>query len=612
MKFSSLLFALLFSQISFSQEYEMVIEDVIFNSSSRVIIDEKTIRESNAQDLTTLITTQANINLFNNNFQPPQLFLRGGDSSHILFIIDGVPSFDASWAQRTMNLNTLDIQNVKRIEILKGGQTVLYGGQALAGVIKIDTFGAEFVDKKQASLTGGLPVDSFDRGFDDRRLTVTSEKAYEGGTSGSKASARIMDRKGQSPVLDSDRLYDQWQQNLDLGYESRGAVRTQVRSFYLKNKTRNPTTVNVMGQQSIADSDIQAQDEQAGASASMTFQEVAFQPRLGLYGQKGWRYFFSDPTSEDVDVKFRSGLQGANLDLNLFRNETVQVVSGLSYQREDFFIDDSTATLSASARKTKRFQETRGVYAQVKWAPVENFLLETGARLEKVSLIPEHNSYQIGLTFFKNTRLEWFTGYRAPSAAQKYGVFENAELEPETSQTYSITQDFKMESGEVSVTLFETSFDDYIEARSLGFGILQYQNTAKVKTRGVETTASYILDAANSIQASYAYQEPRDQVRHEFLRRRPRVSGSLRYFHNQEKWTAMLEGTGVGNRYDFFGANRYVFPGYFLVNTNFRYRLDEVNALALRVNNWLDFRPEISIDYYGEGRSALLTWEHTF
>ena len=71
-------------------DYETVVQGVIFNSSSKVVIDEKTIKESNAPDLISLITTQANITLFNNNFQPPQLFLRGAESSHILIMIDNV------------------------------------------------------------------------------------------------------------------------------------------------------------------------------------------------------------------------------------------------------------------------------------------------------------------------------------------------------------------------------------------------------------------------------------------------------------------------------------------------------------------------------------------
>ncbi len=613
MKSICLLFPIFLSTSLWAQEYETVVEDIVFNSSSKVVLDEKTIRESRAPDLVTLITTQANITLFNNNFQPPQLFMRGGESSHVLFIVDGVPLFDASWAQRTLNLKSLDINNVRRIEVLKGGQTVLYGGQALAGVIKIYTFGKEFKDELKVSVTGGLPADSFDRGLDDKRLGAHFEDLV-GDQSAAKAAYRLMERKNQSPVLGSSHLYDQRNQNLDLGFESRGSVHSQLRAFYFKDSSLNPTTLHLAGgYQSVGDSDVRSEDEQYGASGAFQFKDVLFQPRLAFYGQKGWRRFYSHPSSANVNARFRAGLQGTLLDLTVLQSKNFQMISGLSYQKENFYLDDSYGTLSSFPRKSDAFQETRAAYTHVRYSPFENFLIEAGGRTEKVSQFSEQNSYQIGLTLYRDTKLEWVTGYRAPSSAQLHGLFENTDLEPETSQTYSLTQDFHWsDQGEFSATLFETSFQDFIETRSMGFGILQYQNTAKVKTRGIETTASYLFDYRNTLQMSYAYQEPRDQVRHETLRRRPFVSGTVRYFFSDKKWGAMIEGTGVGTRYDFFRDARYVFPGYFLVNSSLRYRMDDQRSLALRVNNWLDFRPEISIDFYGEGRSALLTYEHTF
>lgn len=595
-----------------AQDYETIIEATVFNSSSKVVLDEKTIRESKAPDLITLITTQANINLFNNNFQPPQLFMRGGDSNHLLFIIDGAPVYDTSWSQRTLNLNSLDITNVKRIEILKGGQTVLYGGQALVGVIKIETFGQNFSNKTKAILTGSLP-DKDKKRFADQRISISSEKLLSEGSAFS-ISGRAMERLNESPVLRSKQFYKQMNNNIDLGYiNTDSPVTTQLRAFWLKDKSRNPTTVSVMGQQSIADSDVQRQDEQTGISASLKFKEIMFQPHIVVFGQKGWRFFFSDPASADVDAKFESGLQGAQLNLTLIDTDRLQLRTGFSYQKEDFFLDDSTATLSVSARTADRSDEIRGTYLHAKLLPIPDLLFEAGTRVEDVTGFSDQNSYQLGLTVFQNTKLEWVTGYRAPSSGQRFGIFPSENLEPETSQTYSLTQDFKINTqGEFSITLFETSFNNYIETRSLGFGVLQYQNTSRVKTKGVETAGSYAINNSHTLQLSYAYQEPWDQVRHETLRRRPNVSGTLRWLYIDDKWGGTLEGTGTGERKDFFINSRYTFPGYFLINSSLRYKVDDFNTLSLRISNWFDVRPEISIDFYGEGRNMLASWERTF
>jgi iron complex outermembrane receptor protein len=605
------LILLFLASLAWPQDYETVIEKTVFNSSSKVIIDEKTIRETKAPDLISLITTQANITLFNNNFQPPQLFIRGGESSHVLFMIDNVPTYDVSWAQKTLNLNSLDIKNVRRIEIIKGGQTVLYGGQALAGVIKIFTFGKEFQNSRKVSATVSLP-DGHKEWAHDRRLGVSAESKFSD-SEGFMAAVRVMNRRNESPVLDSKKLYRQSNRNLDLGYEKRGPLHLQMRAFWFLDNSFNPTTVNNMGQQSIADSDVQRYDEQTGLSAHLEFQEIPWQPRLSLYGQKGWRFFYSPSSSADVDAKFRSGYQGARLDFTPLETAQFRIRSGLNYQKEDFFLDDSTATLSVVPRTADRFDETRGAYLHGQWFFTEGYLGEVGFRSEKVRGFTEQNSAQIGLTLNRNTKLEWVTGFRAPSASQRFGIFPNENLKPETSQTKSLTHDWRYsDSGEVSLTLFETTFDEYIEARSVGMGVLQYQNTARVRTQGIETSGTYALDESNTLQISYAYQDPEDLVRDERLRRRPLDSGSLRLLHNREKWGGSIEGTGIGTRRDFFGTSRYKFAGYFLINSSLRYSADKLTSYSLRISNWFDVRPQVSIDFYGEGRQMLVSWERIF
>ncbi len=602
-------FCLFLSAVAFAQiEYETVVEDVIFNSSSKIVIDEKTIRDSKAPDLVSLITTQANITLFNNNFQPPQLYLRGGDSSHILILIDDIPVSDVSWAQKTLNLNSLDISNIRRIEIIKGGQTVLHGGQALAGVIKIETFGSEFKNQKKVSAQHILAD------YTDAQVGASFEQALSD-KSGLIASARVGQGKNESPVLNSSKLYDQQNQNVDLAYESKGATTFRARAFYFRDKSKNPTTISLAGSvQSVGDSDVERLDDQFGISTQLKFNELLLKPRLALFGQKGWRYYYSPPTSSNVDAKFRSQLVGALLDFTPVDIKYFKLNAGFNYQKEDYFIDDTGATMNPTipgGRRTEDFSELSGTYLMAQVGTPDIVLGEFGARLEKASDFIEKPSYQIGITLFENTKIEWVTGYRAPSTSQIKGVFPNPNLKPEVSQTYSVTQELPIgEKGEVSATIFETSFDNYIETRSLA-GVLRYQNTAKVKTRGVELTSSYVLNPKQNMQMSYAYQEPWDQVRHEQLRRRPKVSGSLRFFQTEEYSTWMLEGTGVGERRDFSGMApaRHTFPGYFLVNASVSYKVKDNMTLALRGNNLLDFRPEISIDYYGEGRTAFLSWE---
>lgn len=65
--------------------------------------------------------------------------IRGASAGNVLILVDGVPVNDPSAITNYFDLNFLPVEQVERIEILKGGQSTLYGSDAVAGVIHIIT-----------------------------------------------------------------------------------------------------------------------------------------------------------------------------------------------------------------------------------------------------------------------------------------------------------------------------------------------------------------------------------------------------------------------------------------------------------------------------------------
>ncbi|HET9728682.1 MAG TPA: TonB-dependent receptor plug domain-containing protein, partial [Acidimicrobiia bacterium] len=61
------------------------------------------------------------------------LFLRGGESKYVKVLIDGVPVNDPGGA---MDFGSLTTDNVERIELVRGPASVLYGADAVTGVIQ--------------------------------------------------------------------------------------------------------------------------------------------------------------------------------------------------------------------------------------------------------------------------------------------------------------------------------------------------------------------------------------------------------------------------------------------------------------------------------------------
>ena len=67
----------------------------------------------------------------------PSIQIRGLDQSRALILIDGVPYYETVYGK--LDLNQIPVDNIARIEVTKGGASVLYGPNALAGVVNIIT-----------------------------------------------------------------------------------------------------------------------------------------------------------------------------------------------------------------------------------------------------------------------------------------------------------------------------------------------------------------------------------------------------------------------------------------------------------------------------------------
>ena len=84
--------------------------------------------------------TGTTINGANGNLGTNQrIFIRGSADGNVLLLIDGIPVNDPSVTSNYFDLNFIDPAMVERIEILKGGQSTLYGSDAVSGVINIIT-----------------------------------------------------------------------------------------------------------------------------------------------------------------------------------------------------------------------------------------------------------------------------------------------------------------------------------------------------------------------------------------------------------------------------------------------------------------------------------------
>src|SRR5215218_2046715 len=106
------------------------------------------------------------------------LFIRGGESKYTKILVDGVPINDAGGA---FDLSTLSTDNLDRIEIVRGPASVLYGSDAVAGVVQLFTRrGAGVAHGQVAARGGGFGSRDVDAGVHggDARLSYSVGAAH--------------------------------------------------------------------------------------------------------------------------------------------------------------------------------------------------------------------------------------------------------------------------------------------------------------------------------------------------------------------------------------------------------------------------------------------------
>ncbi|MDP2902763.1 MAG: TonB-dependent receptor [Methylovulum sp.] len=85
--------------------------------------------------------------------QPTSLFLRGANTDHVLVLIDGIKVGSATIGTTPFEL--IPIDQIERVEIIRGPQSSLYGSEAIGGVIQIFTRKGSHNDKPQVTLEAG-------------------------------------------------------------------------------------------------------------------------------------------------------------------------------------------------------------------------------------------------------------------------------------------------------------------------------------------------------------------------------------------------------------------------------------------------------------------------
>ncbi|MGH9258878.1 MAG: TonB-dependent receptor plug domain-containing protein, partial [Acidimicrobiales bacterium] len=436
------------------------------------------------------------------------LFLRGGESDYVKVLLDGVPLNDPGGAFDFADLTT---DNLDRIEIVRGPASVLYGSDAVAGVIQLFTRdgaggGAPEV---RARAAGG----TYDSGLFDAEI---SGRAASGALGYSLSASRAT----SNGIFAFNNRYERttWAGRVRATPDARTDVSLTARGG--DNAYHFPT--NGAGQ--LVDSN-QVNADQGPAIALAAGRRLGERVELRLlvgFTERDARY--DDAPDYPADTAFvyssrqRIRRRSAEARANVHVGGGGLVTAGVALEDARLRSSDecSSAFGPCSSPPIDTSRSTLAVFAQALTDVGRRWTLSAGLRLDDNSQFGSFLTWRAGGAWRLGTatRLRAWAGagFKEPTFVENYATgfaTGNPDLDPERSLNWEAGLEQGVAAGRVtlSATYFHQRFQDLVEydfARTPN-----YVNVAAARAQGLELGATGILVPGLSVEAHYTYLDTR-------------------------------------------------------------------------------------------------------
>ena len=519
-------FLLIASSTSYAQDSAKILNEVIVTATKAPIkqtetgkvvnvISQEQLQKSFGKTLGQVLDEQPGmiINGANNTLGTNQtVYTRGAASGSTLIMVDGIPLYDPSGISDEFDLNNFALDNIERIEILKGAQSTLYGSDAVAGVINIIT-------KK----TGNKPL-SF-----NADLSAGSYGTYKGAVSVSGNNGH-----GQTFFVSYNKIKSH---GFSSAYDSTGKDHFDNDGFdqdvFQLNYGLKPfknTSVTISGKYNNNHADLDAgafQDDKdytnhnnnliASAVADYKMKEgfIRLQYSYNLFN----RNFLDDSTDVGGFSKFQKGkYNGASHFAELYTSLNVthhlELLTGVDYRQNSssqlyIYLPDfgsPALPISADSAITKQFS----YYASLMFKQKKGFNMEAGGRYNHHNIYGSNFTYSLNPFFLLDDHFKIYvtaaSGYQVPSIYQLYSEYGNKELKPQTTTSVEGGLQYFSDKIDARVTGYirdgKNVFYFYTDPVTYAG---KYINADKQKDHGVETEATIHFDNQFFVGINYTY-----------------------------------------------------------------------------------------------------------
>ena len=540
--------------------------------ASVTVITEEQIAQKQANNLSELLTSISGIDITNNGGmgKTTSLFMRGTSSSHVLVMIDGIKIGSAT--NGNIAFQHIPVNQIERIEIVRGPRSSLYGSEAIGGVIQIFTKKGKAQDQAHLEIGyGSFATNKIAAGVSGKYgKTTYSINANHIKTNGFNAKDDTeTDNDGYTNNSVTFNISHQISQTSSLQLNSMHANgHTEFDGFYNNNDYVQQTT----GLQYTL--------------APLTNWNMKFNVSESLDES----YNFSDLTFKTRYITTRSNYSWQN-DINIGTSHILTL--GADYQNDK--VDSTTAYNETSRDNTAAF-------IQHQWNG-DNNDLQIALRNDNNETFGSHSTGNIawGHNFTNKMRLitSYGTAFKAPTFNDLYWPGAgNLNLKPEESKTAEIELRKTHSWGKASVSLYNTQIDNLISG-------WPPTNVNKAEISGFEMRLNTKL-AGWVTQVEISLLDPRDKDTNKILQRRAQESFRLDMDKTSGKWSTGLTYINQGHRFD-DTDNLDRLDGYSIVNLRASYAVSKKLSVKWKLENIFDTEYETALTYNNPGISGYIS-----
>ncbi len=640
------------------------------------VITAQDIEASGANDLDEILETVPGLHVAWDSFYDPIYVFRGIYSvtnPEVLMLVNGIPMRDLTAGNRGVAWGGWSLNNIARIEIIRGTGSAVYGADAFSGVINLITKQADDIKGTETGIRAGSQ-DSYEAWVLHGGQWAGMEVA---------AALEIQNANGADELIEIDRqtLLDRQtgtQASRAPGAVQRGRQRLDARVDLNKDHWRLRAGVQGRDHLGVGAGPVLALDPDGYLSENRYSLDLTYHnPTLTQYWDVSAQINLLDRQFESHHLNlFPSGTrqpfpqrpqgvvytegvwQSHQLDQRYSRLELDTLYTGWSdhvlrmgagYAYEDLYhttyttnrglgadlkpippnvgalvLDDTPAVIIP-----EKARENIHAFTQDTWAATDTLELTTGLRYDEYSDFGRTLNPRAALvwqtTSTLSSKLLYGRAFRAPSFRELYiynNVYRgNADLKPETIETWELAFDWQA-GKRLNLTANAFSYDIKDKILFLpvpGTSLLAIQNQGTQNGYGFELEVRWKMSNKSSLLFNYAY--ARSQANAQDIGNYPQHTAYVRTdWLLLRNWYLDLQGNWVADRARPMGDKRQLMSDYTNLDMTLRYKEAQINRwnFALGVRNLLDsdrresISPEIPNDLPLPGRSFFIELRYLF